>query len=141
MCRAHLHDDMLKANLAESVESVMNERRKIARCRTFLGGVIAFNRRNSSMDCVVRNLSPEGARVAFTGTAVIPEKFDLTITRQERSFSARMVWRRPDDAGVAFVAENAEAVPIPLEWAKRLRRCQAERDALRRRIEQLSTAG
>jgi hypothetical protein len=116
----------------------MIERRKRLRARTCLGGTIAFNRRKSTMDCLVRNFSPAGARVAFTNAATVPDQFDLTIARKERSFKARMVWRGVNEAGVAFLGEHEQAVPIPLEWAKRLRESEAEKAALRRRIAQLT---
>jgi PilZ domain len=119
----------------------MIERRKSVRSRTYLGGIIAFNRRKSIMDCHVRNFSPAGAKVAFTNAASFPDQFDLSIARSERSFRARMVWRGVNEAGVAFVSEYEQAVPVPLEWAKRLRECEAERAALRRRVAQLTDNG
>ncbi len=118
----------------------MLDRRKADRARTFFGGVIAFNQRASTMGCVVRNLSPQGAMVTFDSTASVPDKFDLTIERKQRSFWSRVVWRRIDAAGVAFLTEYAGAEPIPLEWAKRLRDCEAEKATLKRRVEQLSSA-
>ena len=117
----------------------MQERRQAVRDRTFFGGVIAFNRRASSMGCVVRNFSPQGALVTFDNTATVPDKFDLTIERKQRSFRAHVIWSRVNAAGVAFLDEHAGAEPIPLEWAKRLRDCEAEKAALRQRVEQLST--
>jgi hypothetical protein len=119
----------------------MAERRKSVRWRTYLGGVIAFNKRASTMDCQVRNFSPAGARVALTNAAVIPDQFDLTIVRKECSFRARTVWRGANEAGVAFLSEYAQAVPVPLEWAKRLRECEAEKAALRQRVAQLTESG
>ena len=116
----------------------MVEKRKAARSRTLLGGVIAFNNRASTMDCQVRNFSAGGAKVIFTNTAVVPDQFDLQIARKERSFRARMVWRSPDEAGVAFLNEYNQDVPVPLEWARRLHECEAENTALRKRIAQLS---
>ncbi len=116
----------------------MDERRKSVRDRTFLGGVIAFNNRSSTMDCMVRNLTAEGAKVTFTNTAVIPDRFDLVIDRKQRSFNARMVWRGADEAGVVFVDEYANEAPIPLEWVKRLRNCEAEKAALQQRVEDLT---
>ncbi|HET7806047.1 MAG TPA: PilZ domain-containing protein [Pseudolabrys sp.] len=116
----------------------MVEKRKAARSRTLLGGVIAFNDRASTMDCQVRNLSTGGAKVTFDSTAVVPDRFDLKVARKERSFRARMIWRTPNEAGVAFLNEYNQDVPVPLEWAKRLRDCEAEKAALRKRIAQLS---
>jgi len=116
----------------------MVEKRKATRSRTLLGGVIAFNNRASTMDCQVRNLSAGGAKVKFTNTAVVPDQFDLQIARKERSFRARMVWRAPNEAGVAFLSEYNNDVPVPLELARQLRECEAEKTALRKRVAQLS---
>jgi hypothetical protein len=43
--------------------------------------MIAFNKRNSTMDCRVRE-------VHLTNTAIVPDQFDLTIARKE-ALSAR----------------------------------------------------
>ena len=120
----------------------MPERRRTIRNRSYLGGVIAFNKRRSTMDCLVRNVSAEGAKVAFTGTAVLPDAFDLEVPQKERTFRARLVWRRENEAGIAFVGPGAEAsaAPIPLDWARRLRDCEGRNATLRRRVEELSSA-
>jgi PilZ domain-containing protein len=83
----------------------MSEKRKAVRSRTLLGGMIAFNNRASTMDCQVRNMSARGAKVTFSNTAVVPDHFDLKIAHTERSFRARMIWRAPNEAGVAFLSE------------------------------------
>lgn len=118
----------------------MQERRKNIRSRTFLGGVIAFNRQCSSMNCVVRNLSPEGAKIVFDNTLTVPDQFDLAISRQERTMRARMIWRRANEAGLVFLGSTDSEAPIPLEWARRLRQCQAEKTSLEQRLAELSTA-
>jgi hypothetical protein len=123
------------------MELAMAERRKSVRSRTYFRGVIAFNKRASTMDCQVRNFSPAGARVALANAVAIPDQFDLTISRKERSFRARMVWRGADEAGIAFLGECAETVPVPLDWAKRLRESEAEKAALRQRVAQLTEGG
>ena len=84
--------------------------------------MIAFNKRNSTMDCRVRDFSCTGARVHLTNTAVIPDQFDLTIARKERSFRARMVWRSVDEAGVTFLGDNEMLVSLDL--ARRLRQSE-----------------
>ena len=118
----------------------MQERRRTLRDRTFFGGEIVFNRRSSTINCLVRNFSANGALLAFESTATVPDKFDLIIDRVKQSFRARAVWRRADKAGVEFVTAPAAAEPIPLEWAKRVRDCEAEKAALSRRIAELTTA-
>ena len=116
----------------------MHERRKAARSRTFFGGVIKFKQCKSAMNCAVRNYSSAGAKVAFTETDLVPDKLDLTIAKKDRSYRARMIWRDFNEAGVEFLSEQGEAVTIPLEWAKRLRQCEAENSRLRRRIARLT---
>jgi len=78
--------------------------------------MIAFNKRTSTMDCRVRDFSSTGARVDLTNAAVIPDRFDLTIAQKDRSFRARMVWRRVYEAGVAFLGEYNDEMPVPLTW-------------------------
>ena len=57
----------------------MLDRRLKVRGRVYYGGVIAFNARNSTMQCVVRNFSPFGAKVEFDNTALLPDEVDFTI--------------------------------------------------------------
>jgi hypothetical protein len=102
----------------------MQEKRELARNRTFLGGVVAFHHRKSTMDCLVRNLSAAGAKICFTNTATVPDEFDLTIKQKDYALRARIVWRRADEAGVVFLNEYVAGTPIPLDWARRLRDCE-----------------
>ena len=117
----------------------MQERRKNNRHRTYLGGRISFNRHCSTMDCLVRNLSPDGAKVTFVNTVLVPKEFDLTITQRAQTLRARMIWRQCGEAGVVFLEPRPETAPIPLDLARRVKECETEREALRRRLEQRST--
>jgi hypothetical protein len=118
----------------------MREQRKTARTRTYLGGQIAFNQRSSVMDCLVRNFTPDGAKLVFSKTVTVPQEFDLSIPKQEQTFRVRMVWRRADEAGVVICRAQSGAAPIPLDLVRRLKACEAEKAALQRRVEQLSSA-
>lgn len=115
----------------------MLERRKNFRSRTFLGGSIAFNGRNSTVDCLVRNLSPEGAKVSLQNTVAIPHEFDLTINQRESTIRARMIWRRAEEAGLAFCDAAAGATAAPADLGHRLRKAEADRAKLRRRVAEL----
>jgi hypothetical protein len=116
----------------------MQDRRKNARQRTYLGAQISFNRRSSIMDCIVRNISGEGAKLAFTNTCGVPQEFDLSVPQNARTFRARVIWRRADEAGVAFLEPRPQSAPVSLDIARRLRQCEAEKASLQRRVEQLS---
>ncbi len=51
----------------------------ILRRRVMKGGKIYFNGRTASIDCTVRGLSPEGARLDVSSTLGVPNKFTLVI--------------------------------------------------------------
>lgn len=118
----------------------MLDRRRTERTRTYLGAQIAFNQRSCVMDCLVRNFSEEGAKLVFSNTVTVPQEFDLSIPKQERTFRVRMVWRRADEAGVAICGTHSRAAPIPLDLVRKLKSCEAENEALQRRVEQLCSA-
>ncbi len=73
----------------------MEERRKAPRDRTFHHGVIAFNNRNSTADCFVRNCSGDGAKIAVAETLPLPREFDFLIParRQDRGAAGLAAWR------------------------------------------------
>lgn len=112
----------------------MFERRKRPRGRTLLGAEVAHNPQYAPVRCVVRNLSESGARLALNSAVVLPAEIDLTITQRAETRRARLVWRRGDAVGVAFVRPETAAAPIPLDLVRRLRDSEAEVHALRRRL-------
>jgi hypothetical protein len=114
----------------------MIERRKTLRSRVIYGGVIAYNQRQSTLNCVIRNFSEHGARVEFENPALLPEKIDLLVAKKGRAFAAQIIWRRTADAGLAFGSAGTND-PIPLDWARRLRASDAERRRLQGKLAQL----
>ncbi len=70
----------------------MQERRAVPRQRTFLKGLMAFNKGNSSEDCLVRNLSDRGALIELPHPYA-PEAFDLLVSSHALHRRARVVWR------------------------------------------------
>jgi hypothetical protein len=115
----------------------MEERRKARRLRTYLGGQVEFNPRCPSLECLVRNMSPNGARLIFPRPPAIPETFDLTIHQTGDSRRARIIWRTEKEAGVSFL-ENETGIVVSLEAARRIKALEAERDVLAKRVAQFS---
>jgi len=119
---------------------MLTERRTQTRLRVFLKGRIHFNNGASSLDCLVRDMSPIGARLMMSETATLPEKFDLFIPQKERTYKATLRWRREEGIGVTFeanAASAAEATSPEMTVAGLLRRLselEAENTALRRRL-------
>ena len=79
----------------------MDERRAVARQRTFLKGVLAFNNGNSSEDCLVRNLTDHGALIELPHPHA-PSVFDLVVSAKGLHRRARVVWRNGGRFGLVL---------------------------------------
>ena len=124
------------------LKQTVAERRKTARQRSFLRGTVYFNERHSALDCLVRDLSPHGARLEFSETATIPDVIDLHIPQKDRTLHAQVVWRHGEDIGVVF-PEVAES-HLPTDTAdlgQRVVRLEAEVAVLRRMLRKLQSDG
>lgn len=82
-----------------------SERRTSPRRRTLQGAIIRFNRGYGALECVVRNRSEDGARLAFGDTTAVPASFELKIAGESVARTARVRWRSISAVGVAFVRE------------------------------------
>jgi hypothetical protein len=116
----------------------MQERREYQRGRTYLGGRLAFNNQYGTVDCLVRNMSQNGAKLVFEGAVLLPGEFEFTLPQKGESRRARVIWRQQDEAGITFLqAECGESV-VPLGMARRIRRLEADRAALQARVAELT---
>lgn len=89
------------------------------------------------MDCMVRNLSQNGARLVFGGaTAVLPHQFEIAIRRNGPSQPARIVWRDETEAGVEFLHRAPASATI--EAAAVIAKLRKDCAALAMRVAQLS---
>jgi hypothetical protein len=113
----------------------MSEHRIAERIRTFLRGRIEYNGGQSSLDCLVRDLSDTGAKLVVSESVTLPETFRLYIPKNDRWARVRTRWRRGDSIGVNFEAESATAPAA--EDAPRMRELEAEVVKLRRVLEEL----
>jgi hypothetical protein len=113
----------------------MQDRRESVRDKVFLGGVAEINARGSTMDCVVRNFSENGACVEFDSSARLPEEMNLTVSRRGRSYLARMIWRHANRVGLAFRAMVSDKPESDLDV--RLARSEKKKRQLQRRIDRL----
>jgi hypothetical protein len=115
----------------------MSERRRSIRRKSFLRGSISFNGGRSAVDCLIRDLSDLGARVAFSDAIAIPDVVELYIPQKEETLRARVLWRRSRELGVVFV-DAAQAQPSAAgELAVRVARLEAEIASLRRMVKRL----
>jgi hypothetical protein len=78
----------------------MDERRRVRRIQIFKSAKVTFN--GVLRDCVVRDISSAGARLAFVSTAYIPENFALTFDMARTLRGCRVAWRSSTEIGVEF---------------------------------------
>jgi hypothetical protein len=79
-----------------------DERRREPRRRVLLGGRLSFNSGFGVIECVVRDRSGDGAKLAFGDAAGVPPVFDLQISTTGETRTATVRWRRGDQVGVAL---------------------------------------
>jgi hypothetical protein len=115
----------------------MLDRRQSARDKVIYGGVAEIGERGASRDCVVRNISENGAHLEFSNDIRLPKNtILLTIARKGRSFLARIIWWRDNFVGVAFSSETSYELPGS-DLAERLRKSEMKKRQLQRRIKEL----
>ena len=115
----------------------MLDRRQSARDRVIYGGVAEVGERGVSRDCVVRNISENGANLEFSNDVRLPkDTILLTIARKGRSFLAKIIWWRDNFVGVAFSSETPYELPGS-DLAERLRQSELKKRQLQRRIKDL----
>lgn len=126
----------------------MEERRQTPRHRTFLQGRVFYNNRRQSADCIIRELTDNGARLSFADPAALPHAFELHIPNRDQTLRVETVWNHGTDVGVTFAKHDAAhpgatlapaipAGPNEQSLAERVEKLEKELAALRRRISEI----
>ena len=118
----------------------MEERRQTPRHKSLLRGRVYFNNRSSTAECLVRDISAQGARLIFADEVLMPDVMELYIPAKEQTLRAQVVWRNANEAGIAFA--NHEQIARPNEadgLAERVQKLEHEIDVLKRFIKRLKT--
>jgi hypothetical protein len=84
----------------------MTEQRQHPRAHVLRRGRIVFRRGYSTLDCVVLDLSPAGARLKVEEWLALPDRFELRIENGPRR-EAEVRYRAMETTGVRFVDEGA----------------------------------
>jgi len=114
----------------------MRDRRESVRDKVMYGGVAEIGDHGATRECIVRNISENGANIEFSNDFQLPkEQLSLRIARKGRSFLARVIWWRDNFVGVAFRAESPAEPVSDLE--ERLRRSEIKKRQLQRKIDEL----
>ena len=115
----------------------MQDRRQTARDKVIYSGIAEIGEAGAARDCVIRNISENGARIEFSDAVRFSkQRISLTIARKGRSLLANMIWWRDNFVGVAFSSETPSTLPVS-DLDERLRQSEAKKLQLQRRINEL----
>ena len=114
----------------------MSDKRSGTRTKSFLRGQIVFNNRMSTMDCIIRNISPTGAKLAVNEGLTLPDRFEISIPQKGETLAARIKWRRGEELGIVFVAAESGQ-----DLADRVRVLEAENAELRKLLALMQETG
>jgi hypothetical protein len=121
---------------------LQQEQRVADRIRSFLRAQIIFNNRMTTIECIIKNYSSAGAKIALSDTLTVPTEFDLFIPAKQRSHHARLVWRDKDSIGVNFADAQAPGEKVATATfdptAARLRDLELQNAELKQRVRALS---
>jgi diguanylate cyclase (GGDEF)-like protein len=85
----------------------MSEHNLPLRGRTFLAGKIISNFGQSSIDCIIRRISDDGATIEVESAFGVPEHFHLRVSNEDAPRPCQRKWQSEKQIGVAF--ETVEA--------------------------------
>ncbi len=89
------------------------ERRAYPRQRVFKRVKAIFLNR-SVIDCVMRDVSVGGARLACRQAALFPDRFQLVFMNEREMRDVRVAWRGIDEIGVQFTSPPRKALHLLL---------------------------
>jgi len=78
----------------------LDEKRGTQRQPILKAGKISFD--GSGIDCLVRNMSGDGANLEVESQIGIPDSFDLVVDSEHSNHHCHVVWRKARRIGVAF---------------------------------------
>ena len=93
-----------------------------------LAGILIYGPSAFTMDCTIRNLSPQGARVRILGPAHFADPLILLAPAADEAFEAKISWSQGAELGLSFVRSVDLRAPVS-EAEKSARRLWIERRA------------
>ena len=119
----------------------MADRRSSARKKSFLQGRVYYNNQRSSVDCLVRDISEQGAKLVFADSVAIPDLVELYLPGKDEVHPVRLQWRKGDEIGVGFGAlkktDDPEADGSPTYLLGRVLKLENECVVLKKKIAEL----
>ncbi len=118
-----------------------SDKRISPRLRSFLKGRVVFNGGQSSLDCLIRDMSSTGARLDLSASVTVPDRFDLYLPHRDETCRVHLQWRRGGQIGVAFdQVESAPEMPAAAQdVAARVEQLEAEVGLMRMLLAQMKS--
>jgi len=109
------------------------------RVRTFLKGVLYYDRRSVSIDCIIRDMSDNGARISFPTPVTIPDHVEIDIPQKQRTLFARVQRRDQYEIDVSFDDQRSSEArrASDADLARRVERIEDELVSMKRMLEKL----
>ena len=73
-----------------------------ARGRVLMAGKIIFNFGQSTIDCLVRRITDDGATIDVASGLGIPDRFQLSVVSEEALLPCKLAWHSEKQIGVTF---------------------------------------
>jgi hypothetical protein len=107
--------------------------------RTFLKGTLYYDNRRASIECVVREISDNGARLTFEHPFTVPDNVELFIPHKQQTLRAHVQRRGPNDISIAFEVDRSlePRRASDAELQQRVETLEAEITALKRLVAKL----
>lgn len=78
------------------------EKRDTRRRRVISFGLVVPDEKHPGLDCTIRDLSEDGARISFARNVTLPERFWLIDVRERTAFDVKLAWRIDLEAALTF---------------------------------------
>lgn len=76
------------------------ERRRAPRQRALLSGKLATEDASVTLDCVIRNISPDGALIETASPHLVPREMHLVQIKDGTAWDAEVIWRNGNRIGL-----------------------------------------
>ena len=92
------------------METRREDRRSGPRQAVEIGGVLSFEKGSSTLPCVVRDISENGARLHVSSVHHVPDRFKLEMEICQVEVDGIVVWRSSNEVGVLFESQPRSIV-------------------------------
>ncbi|MDP4822371.1 MAG: PilZ domain-containing protein [Aestuariivirgaceae bacterium] len=79
-----------------------HQKQRPQRNRVLNGSKLIVNGGQSIIDCVIRDMSEEGARVRTTIPTMLPPQLEMLVVKNNMLYPAEVRWNRNSEAGLHF---------------------------------------